>query len=68
LVEQAVGEGRWVILTFHGIHEGHLSVGEGDLTELCAYLAAHAKRIWTAPVARIAAYVTEVQKALAVAG
>jgi peptidoglycan/xylan/chitin deacetylase (PgdA/CDA1 family) len=57
LVEQTAAQGRWAILTFHGIHEGHLAVAEGDLEELCAYLARHRQRIWTAPLAEIAGYV-----------
>lgn len=64
LVEQAAAEGRWAILTFHGIHEGHLSVAEGDLDELCAYLARHRARIWTAPVATVARWVAEQQAKL----
>ncbi|HXF63305.1 MAG TPA: polysaccharide deacetylase family protein [Caldilineaceae bacterium] len=61
LVEQAAAEGRWAILTFHGIHEGHLAVAESDLAELCAYLARHRTRIWTAPVATVARWVAEQQ-------
>jgi hypothetical protein len=61
LVEQAAAEGRWAILTFHGVHEGHLSVGDGDLAELCAYLSRHQERIWTAPVATVAAWVADQQ-------
>ena len=57
IVEQAVTEGRWAILTFHGVHEGHLPIGDGNLTDLCAYLRDHADRVWTAPVATIGAYV-----------
>src|SRR5690606_23603668 len=65
LVEEAVMEGRWLILTFHGIHEGHLPVAEGDLAALCAYLSAQAGRIWTAPVAKVAAHVAELQRPVA---
>lgn len=54
LVERAASQGRWAILTFHGVQEGHLPVGDGDLAELCAHLAAHRSRIWTAPVATVA--------------
>lgn len=67
LAEQAAHEGRWAILTFHGIHEGHLAVAEGDLSELCAHLAANRARIWSAPVATLAAHVVEVQRELATA-
>jgi hypothetical protein len=54
LAEQAAAEGRWTVLTFHGVHEGHLSVAEGDLHELCAFLDRHRDRIWTAPLATVA--------------
>lgn len=67
LAEQAAHEGRWAILTFHGIHEGHLAVAEGDLAELCAHLAANRARIWSAPVATVAAHVAEVQRGVAAA-
>jgi peptidoglycan-N-acetylglucosamine deacetylase len=54
VAEQAPAQGRWAILTFHGIGEGHLAVAAGDLEELCAFLARNRERIWTAPVATIA--------------
>jgi peptidoglycan/xylan/chitin deacetylase (PgdA/CDA1 family) len=65
IVEQAVAQGRWAILTFHGIHEGHLSVAEGDLRELCAHLQRSSSRVWVAPVAEVAQWVGEKQKAVA---
>src|SRR5690606_8583023 len=46
IVEQAAAKGRWVILTVHGIQEGHLSVTEGDLEELCAFLEREVGRVW----------------------
>jgi peptidoglycan/xylan/chitin deacetylase (PgdA/CDA1 family) len=61
LVEQAVVEGRWAILTFHGVHEGHLPIGDGDLLELCMHLKEQKDRVWTAPVATIGAYVADWQ-------
>ena len=54
LAESTVAQGRWGILVFHGIHAGHLSIGERDLAELCAFLARHRERVWTAPVATVA--------------
>lgn len=57
LCEQAAGAGAWTILTFHGVSEGGLSVAEGDLAQLCAHLGRHAGRLWTAPVAAVAAAV-----------
>lgn len=63
LVEQSVYEGKWAILTFHGVHEGHLSVGENDLTELADFLARERSRIWTSTVAEVAKWVGEQQVA-----
>jgi sialate O-acetylesterase len=54
LAEQAAAQGRWAILTFHGVQSGHLMVAEGDFRELCAHLSRHKSRIRTAPVAVIA--------------
>ena len=51
LAERAASQGRWAILTFHGIQEGHLAIGAGDFAELCTFLARQQERIWTAPVA-----------------
>ncbi|MGQ9514660.1 MAG: polysaccharide deacetylase family protein [Thermoproteota archaeon] len=53
LAEQ-VTEGRWGIMTFHGIHQGHLPVSDVDLEELLKFLSRNRKRIWVAPVAEIA--------------
>jgi hypothetical protein len=63
IVEQAIVQGRWAILTFHGIHEGHLSVSEGDLAELCAHLQNRSDAVWSAPVAEVAQWVGEQQHA-----
>lgn len=46
--------GRWVILTFHALGVGRLSNTEFDFRELCAFLARHHDRLWTAPVAEVA--------------
>ncbi|MCX7826612.1 MAG: polysaccharide deacetylase family protein [Verrucomicrobiae bacterium] len=54
LVEACVARKWWGILTFHGIHEGHLSGAENDFRELVNYLQANHSRIWTAPVAKVA--------------
>lgn len=53
LVEEAVTQNRWIILTFHGIHAGHLSVAEVDFVALCQHLGRNKNRIWTAPVITI---------------
>ena len=54
LAERAMAGGRWAILTFHGINDGHLSVTNGDLRELLDHLQRHQERLWTAPVATVA--------------
>ena len=65
IVEQAIAQRRWAILTFHGIHEGHLSVAEGDLAELCAHLERNQDRVWSAPVNRVAQWVAVRQQVFA---
>lgn len=62
LAEACAANQRWGILTFHGIHEGNLSVAEGDLRELVNYLKANHSRIWTAPVVRVARRIVEWRK------
>jgi peptidoglycan/xylan/chitin deacetylase (PgdA/CDA1 family) len=62
LVEHAVAQGRWAVLVFHGVHEGHLSVGAGDFEALCTHLARPGNGIWTAPVAEIARHLVEARK------
>ena len=59
LVEQAACLGRWGILTFHGIQEGHLPVGDTDFIELLDYLARQRERLWVAPVAEVAGFISE---------
>ncbi len=54
LAEQSAALGHWLILTFHGINDGHLHVAQRDLEELCAFLACQRHRIHTAPVASVA--------------
>jgi peptidoglycan/xylan/chitin deacetylase (PgdA/CDA1 family) len=51
--ERAATQGRWTIFTFHGVQQGHLSVGEGDFRELLRHLNRHRNRIWTAPVLEV---------------
>lgn len=65
IVEQAIAQRRWAILTFHGIHEGHLSVAEGDLAGLCEHLQRNRANVWSAPVAEVAKWVGKQQKAMA---
>lgn len=65
LVEDAIDLGRWTILTFHGIHEGHLAVSDRDFETLCRHLAAQATRVWVPTVAEGARLVQQVQQAQA---
>jgi hypothetical protein len=53
LVERTAAEGRWAILTFHGIHQGHLPIADVDLQELVTYLARNSERLWTAPISEV---------------
>jgi peptidoglycan/xylan/chitin deacetylase (PgdA/CDA1 family) len=47
--------GRWDILTFHDVGvSSRLSNTDADFRELCAYLARHRQRLWTAPLAVVA--------------
>jgi peptidoglycan/xylan/chitin deacetylase (PgdA/CDA1 family) len=62
LAEQCAAQGRWGILTFHGILQGHLSVAETDFRELCGFLKRNQSRIWTAPVVEVAQRVAEWRK------
>lgn len=59
LVERAAAQGRWGILTIHGINEGHLTVSDVDLDELLAFLDRSRERIWTAPVVSVAEHILE---------
>jgi hypothetical protein len=54
LAERAVAARCWCVLTFHGVHEGHLSVARTDFDELIAHLGRARDRLWTAPVAEVA--------------
>lgn len=46
--------GYWTILTFHDIGDSRLSNTEHAFRELCAFLARHRDRLWTAPAATVA--------------
>jgi hypothetical protein len=62
LVEACVANNRWGILTFHGIHEGHLSVAQHDFRELVNYLNVNHARVWSVPVARVASRILQWRK------
>jgi peptidoglycan-N-acetylglucosamine deacetylase len=59
LVEQAMALGRWAVFTFHGIDEGHLTVGQGEFIALVEYLQRRKAEVWSATVAEIGAYVQQ---------
>jgi len=61
LCERAANQNRWCILTFHGIHEGHLSVTDGDFREVCDHLIRHKNRFHVAPVTEIAQKIAELR-------
>ena len=74
LADEAVKQGRWVILVFHGFqreprkprvpgsHWHGSPVTEEDFRELCQYLADKRDEIWTAPVVKIALSIVEWRK------
>jgi len=64
LVERAARQGRWAILVFHGIDQGGLGTAAAQFSELLDHLAANRERIWTAPVAEVAARLVEMRAAL----
>ena len=62
LAMQCLAQQRWGILTFHGINEGHLTVGQVDFAELCAFLARAGERLWVAPVVTVAQWVRRLRE------
>lgn len=62
LCEWAALEGRWAVLTFHGINEGHLPVSSADLELLLRHLDRHRDRIWTAPLVEVAQHLQQWRK------
>jgi peptidoglycan/xylan/chitin deacetylase (PgdA/CDA1 family) len=63
LVELTANNGRWAIFTFHGVGGDYLQVPEDDFRVLLEYLVGRGDT-WVAPVAQIAAYVSEKLKEL----
>jgi len=59
LAELAAAQGRWGIMAFHGINEGHLPVSGVDFSEFLDHLARRQEHIWVAPVAEVAVYIQE---------
>lgn len=56
MAEQCAARGRWGVITFHGVHQGHLSVADGDFRELLQHLQ-RSRHLWVAPVREVAAAV-----------
>lgn len=57
-IERGVELGRWVIIVYHGIGQGHLAVSGHDLSKVLTYLASRRDCLWTATVAEVAGHVT----------
>lgn len=53
MAEQAADRGRWGVMTFHGISQGHLPAAESDFRELLDHLVV-ARHLWVAPVREVA--------------
>lgn len=58
-IGRAVNKGRWAILVFHGVGEGHLLVSREQLATVLKHLADKRDMIWTVPVAEVAAFLLE---------
>ncbi len=58
-IENAMAAGQWAILTFHGIHEGHLAVSDGDFSKLCVHLNRNRERIHVDTVVSVARRIRE---------
>jgi peptidoglycan-N-acetylglucosamine deacetylase len=59
LAELALAQGRWAILTFHGINEGHLPTSQVDFLEFLDHLSRRRGQLWVAPVAEVASFIRE---------
>jgi len=62
LAESTTHDGRWGILTFHGIHQGHLPVADVDFQELIDFLDRNRRRIWVAPTVEVAQRIIDWRK------
>ncbi|MBN2090758.1 polysaccharide deacetylase family protein [candidate division KSB1 bacterium] len=62
LVEQITGQGRWVILIFHGIGGSYLSTDINDFRLLLEYLKKHENSIRIAPMGEIAQFIKNSNK------
>lgn len=58
-IERCTGKGRWGIVVYHGVGEGHLAIPKEELAVILAHLADKRDTIWTAPVANVAARIAD---------
>ncbi len=62
LVEQITGQGRWLILVFHGIGGSYLSTGAADFRLLLEYLKQNENAIRIAPMGEIVRWIEILNK------
>lgn len=55
--QTAIYDRSWIILTFHGLDEGHLPVAKFHFRRLLDYLDMERGRLWTAPVVEVAEWI-----------
>lgn len=61
LVEELTSRGHWVVLVFHAIESGWLSVGSYDFNMLLNFLHRRRDAIWTAPAVEVARKIADFQ-------
>jgi peptidoglycan/xylan/chitin deacetylase (PgdA/CDA1 family) len=66
-VEDAVAVGRWLVITFHGVGEGHLVVERAEFEGLLDHLRRRRDAVWTAPLVDVARHVRKEQQAMSAA-
>ncbi len=68
LVEQAVTEGGWLVLLFHGVGGDHLPASREAHGAVAEYLARNSERVWTERFGAVAAHVRAQRSLLAPPG
>lgn len=61
MIDRALTQGRWLILTMHAIGSARLGTGSGEFQWMLDYLVRRRDRIWVAPVATIAEHLRELR-------
>ena len=61
MIDRALTQGRWLILTMHHIGGARLGTGAGELEWMLDYLVRMRERIWVAPTATIAEHLREMR-------